>query len=289
MIDYGNRYKKLIEELNVSEQIKDFLRKVKMVASSGNTKIKESVTDMFIKSPSCSELSRIAKVYESIITGYSVYPMRGIGTYLELAFPYSGYDSDYKEFFASPRRVAVTQNFFSGCFLISFEQWRNAKELINDERFSLLIDFIESNKENISFVFHVTPDFRDEKDLFDELNIHTNLFYLEHYLPDRVQALEYIKKQIREANIELNQEGMAEIDRIIDEKVDFTSKSYCGYETLDKLSRRILFELYTGQVSDLPMNDDRWPEISGEDIAEVSARIDIQPDRDSQTRKIGFV
>lgn len=284
----ANKYKKMIEDLNVSEQIKEFLRRVEEVASSGNSKLKASVADIFIKSPSCSELSKLARTYENIITGYGVYPFRGVGTYLELAFPSRGTDRDYKDFYASPRRVAATSNHFSGVFLISFEQWGSADEVIRDESFDSLVKFIEANRRRISFVFHITPDFRDGKILYDELSKYANLEYLEHFFPDKAEAAEYIKNQIREAEIELSQAGIAEIDRLIDERLDVTAKSYNGYRTLEKISKRLLFELYSrqGQKSER-MGEESRIEVDAKDVAEMSSLIDMHQDSDHR-RKIGF-
>ena len=286
----NGRFTKRIDELNTSQQIKTFLRKVEDVASSGNAKIMGSVADIFIKSPACSELSKISHVYEDVISGYGVYPFRGVGTYLELAFPAGGTEQDYKEFFASPRRVAATQNRFSGVFLVSFEQWKSANDLIRDTNFKSLLKFIEANKNNISFVFHVTPEFRDAKDLLNELSSHINLVYLEHFLPDRLQALEYIKSQLKAADIDLTQDALEEIDRLVDEKIDLSSKNYHGYKTLERLSKRLLFELYDKRdVNSVDRSGTNAVEVSGEEIAEVSAKIDVQVGSDLHTHKIGFV
>lgn len=117
---------------NIAYSIKDTLHKIERVTSSSNKKMKASVKDILLVSPSCKELSKIAKCYERIITSNGVYPVRGVRTYMELVYPASGKDSDLKAFFASPRLAAATQNKFTGVFLISFEQWNGANELIMD-------------------------------------------------------------------------------------------------------------------------------------------------------------
>ena len=59
-----NTAKSMIDELNVSNEIKDTLYKIERVASSPNKKMKASAKDILLVSPSCKELSKIAKCYE---------------------------------------------------------------------------------------------------------------------------------------------------------------------------------------------------------------------------------
>jgi hypothetical protein len=234
----------LIDELNISMEIKNYLKKINIVASSNNTRMKQTVKDLFIVSPSCKELSDIAKCYEKIITGNGVYPFCGSETYIELAFPSSGKEIDYREFFASPGIVASKQNYFSGVFLVSFELWKGANELMRDSYFEELIKFINMNKSHISFVFHVTPEFENAKSLCSELKRHLNICSLEHSHPNMEQAVEYVKKHINEAGINLTQTGVQELEKFIKESVDVNSASFRGYETLERIASDIQFEIY---------------------------------------------
>jgi hypothetical protein len=272
-------YTQMIEELNVPEEVRDYLKRVEAVASSENPKVKCTVQDIYIQSPSTRELSRMAKVYESIITGCGVYPFRGVGTYVELAFPYRGSELDYKDFFASPRRVASTQNFFSGVFLCSFEQWQNAEELVRDPAFETLLAYIDSYKDRISFVFHVTPDMREAQVLFRELGSHVNLVRLGLSYPGMEEARAYLRERMTDAGFELSEEAGYEMDRLMEEKIDFESSAYLGYRTLESFSQRILFELCS----------EKKTEVSGEEIARLADVIDTRTDAGYRPRMIGFI
>lgn len=282
-----NENNNLIRNLNTSEDIKVVLRKINSVASSSNSKMKQSVKDLFIVSPSCKELTKIAKCYERIIITNGVYPTRGTRTYLELAFPYSRREQDYKEFFASPKLAAATQNYFTGVFLISFEQWTSSNDLVKDFAFKDLISFIDSNKEHISFVFHVTPKFRDAIYLKNELAKHLNICQLEHSLPDLNSAINYVEKQLSEAGIKMDSSGKREITKLLEERIDVTSKSYQGYRTLEKFVSNLEFELYATIVG---KNCDKEFSccIGSEEVKVIAADIDIPDESYSFQRKLGF-
>ena len=277
-----------IEKLNTSDDIKKVLRKINTVASSDNLKMKQSVKDLFLTSPSCKELSKIGKCYERIIMNNGVYPTRGSRTYLELAFPASGKDSDYREFFASPRLAAATQNYFSGVFLISFEQWTSASELIRDIAFSNLVNFIDNNKKHISFVFHVTPEFRDINQLENELAKHLNMCRIKHSLPDMNSAVLYVEKQLYEAGIELDTSAKREIKRLLAEKIDITSNSYHGYRTLEKLVSSIQFELYATVFEKKDSIRESLFRIGKDEIKAIASDIDVPYENDTFQRKLGF-
>ncbi|MGN0438748.1 MAG: hypothetical protein ACI4F4_09520 [Lachnospiraceae bacterium] len=278
----------LIENLNTSEEIKDVLRKINSVASSNNPKMKQSIKNIFIVSPTCDELSKIAMCYERIITTNRVYPTRGTKTYLELAFPASGKDIDYREFFASPKLVAATQNYFTGVFLISFEQWKSASELIRDIAFVDLTNFINSNKEHISFVFHVTPQFKDAKQLQKEFAKHLNICQIEHSLPDLKNAIQYVEKQLCEGGVELNASGKRELKKLLEEKIDVTSNSYYGYRTLEQLVSNLLFEFCAVISEKSDSVEEMSFSIGKEEVKGIASKIDIPDESDIFHSKLGF-
>ena len=229
----------LIENLKVSREIKDALLKINTVARAGNKKIQASVKDLFIKSPECKELSQIGRCYERIIVSNRVYLSRGKKTYLELAFPASDIEEDYNKFFASPKLVAETDNYFSGVFLISFEQWNSANELIRSRAFSKLINYINNNKKYISFIFHVTPEFRDANVLQNELSKHLNFFSLEHEARNVEKCLAYVKEQFVDAGISISESGVNEIRCLIESKPNVMEDN-----ALEQLVNNLLFEIY---------------------------------------------
>lgn len=277
-----------IRNLKVSEETKTLLRKINNVASSSNTKMKKAVKDLFVISPSCKELSKLAKCYERIIVLNGVYPIRGTRTYLELAFPCSQRGSDYKEFFASPKLAAATQNCFAGVFLISFEQWNNAGELIKESAFGDLIKFLESNKENISFVFHITSEFQNSELLYKELSKQLNLCQIKHSHPDLTLAIEYVEKQLNEAGIDWDTSGKEEMEKLIGEKINVMSPAYRGYKTLEKLVSNLQFEIYSSASEKTDTGGEAKVHIRKEDIVKIAGNIENPDVSETVCRKMGF-
>ncbi len=279
----------MIQSLNVSDEVKDGLYKIDKVASSGNQLIKSAVKDLFISCPSCKELSKIAKCYERIITCNNVYPVRGTRTYLELAFPSSGIDKDYKEFFASPKLAAATQNYFTGVFLISFEQWGGANDLIRSPAFNELVKFINDNKSRISFVFHVKPEFKEQKVLLNEISKYVNLYIMEHNLPDMNMAFKFVETKLNESGIELDKAGKQELKKLLEDKIDMDASTYKGYQTLERFASNLQFELYIQKCMD--SDNEKKTDfclIGKDEVKRVSNSI-LMPDKTiSCKRKLGF-
>lgn len=288
MKNSANDCNRLIDGLNTSKEIKDALRKIFYVASSENSKMKQSIKNLFIVSPTCKELSKIGKSYERIITSNDVYSTRGSRTYLELAFPASDNQSDYKEFFASPQIAAATQNYFSGVFLISFELWKSANELLKDKVFDDLISFIDSNKNNMKFVFHVTPEFNDASYLETELEKILNIYSLKHLYPDVGEAFKYIEKKLNEAGIVLDSDAKFQLKEILYEiKHVGSGLSYFDYRTLDKIAANLQFELYVN--SEDKREDLKFCVIQKKDIAMIASKIMMPEAEKSICRKVGFM
>ncbi|MBQ3545482.1 MAG: hypothetical protein IJA34_10950 [Lachnospiraceae bacterium] len=280
----------LINSLNVSDEIKETLYRIESVAVSNNDRLKTSVKDLFISSPSCKELSKIAKCYERIITTNKVYPIRGSKTYLELAYPaYAKYE-DYMEFFASPRLVAATQDKYTGVFLISFEQWKSANEFIRDMAFDKLIKFIEDNKTNISFVFHVIPEFQNSEILYKELSKHTvsNPCYIEHSFPDMEHAIEFVEIQLKESGIAFTGAGKREMKKLVENKINISSNGYRGYSTLEKLVSNLQFELCASIGKSTTRDIKKQIVIDKEELKMIAGNIDIPDENETYHRKLGF-
>lgn len=289
----------LIEHLNASEEIKEVLHRMNCVASSYNPKMKQSVKDLLVVSSGCEEVSAIAKCYERIITANGVYPTRGTRTYLELAFPATDEETEYREFFASPRLAAATQNHFSGVFLISLEQWKGATELIKKDAFEELLKFIDRNQQHTSFVFHITPQFRDRKLLQNELNRYLNLCTLEFSLPDRNLALLYVEQQLEKAGICLSASGKKELRRLMEEIIDITPEAYHGYRTLEKFAADLQFELYANRTyktkTDQTVScdkegilEDLGKDVGKEEIQAVASYITIPNREKMYPHRLGF-
>ncbi len=279
----------MIQKLNVSEKIKNSLHTVRQVAASKNANIKSSVKHLFISSPLCKELSKIAKCYERIIISNGVYPVHGARTYLELAFPSEKNEKEYKAFFASPKLAAATLDYFTGVFLISFEQWKGARDLIEEPAFMDLVKFIDDNKGRISFVFHVTPEFKDKKVLMNELNKYVNLYCLEHALPDFDTSLQFVEMKLREAGIKFDQDGREGLKQLLENKVDVTAASYMGYLTLEKFIENLQFELYAQESIYKKTVKKRGEKLVGKkEILMASDYISVPDETITYKRKVGF-
>lgn len=270
----------LIENLKVSREIKDTLLKINTVAGAANKRVQASVKNLFIKCPECKELSEIARCYERIIVSNGVYLTRGKRTFLELAFPNSDMDEDYNKFFASPKLASETENFFSGVFLVSFEQWNSANELLRNRAFPKLIKYIDSNKKNMSFVFHITPTFRDSNFLQNELSKHLNFLSLE-YAFDIDSSLTYVAEQFEEAGITISESGINEIKQLIESKTNVM-----GDNALEQLVDNMLFEIYA-----LVVQDDGFKkviEIGVQEVKSIIGKMKFPDETINVERKLGF-
>ena len=234
----------VIESLKVSEGAKEVLRRIYKVASSENVYVKETVKNIFVTCPEGAGLSEYARAYEKIIIENEVYRVKGKCTYLELAFPRIGGELEYRKFFDSPRLVAATINNFVGVFLISFEQWSGYSELMREKYFKELLQFIDDNKNNISFVFHVMPEFSEKDRLVDLLNSHVNILKVDLKKPDAQEATEYIKDELKNMNIKFDSCAKKSLEEFILTNVDIESKAYVGYSTLDRLAKDVSFEIF---------------------------------------------
>jgi len=275
----------MIEKLNVTEDAKVVLRKIRGVVSSSNPLVKASIKNLFITCPYGAALSDYARAYERIIVENSVYRVVGKCTYLELAFPRRGTDKEYAEFYNSTRIVAATINEYVGVFLVSFEQWSGYNELVKDEVFTEFIKFVDDNKKNISFVFHVLPEFADKEKLYLLLSGHVNLIKTELINPDLSKATEFIIGELKKTDITLTDSAKKKIGEFISEKVDITSPHYLGYRTLERLSKNIIFE------ASCILNEERIgnKKIDVQMLERLSDEVDFKLDVKDKRNKLGFM
>ena len=277
---------KSIDNLQVSDSIKEALRKIEIVVSSENENVKSTVKDLFIVGPTCKELSEIARCYERIIVRNSVCSIHGARTYLELAFPATGDRNELNGFFASPRLAAATQNSFTGVFLISFVRWENANSLLQNVGFQKLLEFVEENKSNISFVFHVTPEFKNRGILENELSKYVNLCSLEHSFPDVEAAVKYVEKQCEETGIILEEEAKNEMKQLIEEKIVVDCK--LDYSILERFAANFQFEAYAyfSLVKDKEKKQEM--RVGKREMEFITKNIEMPKHKMASSNKIGF-
>lgn len=150
---------------------------------------------------------------------------------------------DYSAFYNSPRLVAATQNNYTGVFLISFEQWHNFSELSRDAVFEELLNYIDKNKSNISFVFHVLPEFGEADKLARALNGHANIEQLQLSKPRLKEAKEYVTNEMEKTKIYFTDGAKEQLEFLIETKVNTESQAYLGYETLKRFTEDLVYEV----------------------------------------------
>ena len=151
--------KQMIEELPVDEKAKEFLKRADVEHNLAREEKRNSLmVPLLVAGEGCG-LSDYGRVYSAIVDASGSLPVVEGSSYLELALPKDN-EEDLKKFFASPDVEAWLhyKNRFYGTELVSFKDY-SAEDLMENRLFGSLLDFFDRNKENIRFVFHVTPDF----------------------------------------------------------------------------------------------------------------------------------
>lgn len=274
-----------IDKLNVSTKAKEVLKRIDKVSRSESVAMKNSIKNLFIVCPNGAGLSEYAKAYEEIIISNGVYPIHGKGTYLELAYPRAGLEKDYIAFYNSPRLVAATQNDYSGVFLISFEQWSNYSELSRDTAFDTLLSYIDRNQKNISFVFHVLPEFGDADKLASVLNGHVNIERLQLSKPQLKEAKEFVNNEMKKTKIRFTGGAQDKLDTLIENRVNMESQAYLGYETLRRFTDDLIYEVVC--ICDEDVNGERKIDIKT--MMTLSESIGFSLDEKELKPKVGFM
>jgi len=274
-----------IDTLSVSEDAKEVLRRTHRVASSTNPNIKESVKNLLVVCPHGAGLSDYARTYERIIIDNDVYRVTGKGTYLELAFPKMGTEKEYVAFYNSARLVAATINSFTGVFLISFERFNGYNDLMKEPAFTGLLKFIDANDKNISFVFHVLPEFRDVEKFANTLKSHVNLFQVSLEKPGIEDATEYVADELNKTNIVFTKAAKKKLSVLVAEKIDLESTSYLGYRTLDRFTSNVAFEVAC--ICD--ENEKGMRTIDTKIISQLAETVDFSLEDKEMSYKLGFM
>ena len=160
---------KNIEKLNIDAKAKTALYQIQTIARSDAPYRKQLVPNLLLVSPSGAGTTEYGKVYSRIIDENHIYDIRGLSTFLELDFPCDDSPREYNLFFSSPRVAASTQNNFYGTFLLSFSRFEG-RDLFTNPYFDTLLEFVEQNRDNMHFIFHVLPEFTEQDKLQMSLN-----------------------------------------------------------------------------------------------------------------------
>lgn len=229
-----------IENLSISAEAKDFLETALSMGDGGVNSAK-SIPNVLIISPPGTGVTSFTRIYSDIVDYSHVYEIRGASTMLELDFPYSLVESEYDMFFNSPRICAETQNRFWGTFSISFERYGKEIDLIDTTQFYRLKSFVMYNRDNISFIFHITPDFEKKDELINELAQLVNIRVIE-FGEQNVESLtaHFISEVEKNVSVKWNEKWTESVAGLISNMC--SNEGFRGYRTVNALVMRFQFE-----------------------------------------------
>ena len=193
---------KNIEKLNIDAKAKTALYQIQTIARSDAAYCKQLVPNLLLVSPSGAGTTEYGKVYSRIIDENHIYDIRGLSTFLELDFPCDDSPREYNLFFSSPRVAASTQNNFYGTFLLSFSRFEG-RDLFTNPYFDTLLEFVEQNRDNMHFIFHVLPEFTEKEKLEMSLNRILHMVRVEFDHPNLEMSTEYVWTRLADVGISL--------------------------------------------------------------------------------------
>lgn len=244
----NSNIEQMISTLLVDNQAKDALRGADRVLNSKSKQVRESASTLLVIAGEGCGFSSYGRVYSAIVDASISQPIRGTSTFLELVFPKNN-EADEKLFFASPRRKASIRNRFYGTMLISLKEY-TGQDLIKSESFTHLLEFIELNKANIHFVFHILPGFDARNQLIVRLQDIVNITEVFLDKPNVENSYAYVISKLKSQGYVIGETAQ----KCLREKVlpDVISrKTYTGYRSLNNLLGRLNFE-----VAMMPENEE---------------------------------
>ena len=227
-----------LDNLNINDESKEVLISI-------NKYIKESTVEngrlpaLIISSePGCG-LSNFVDTLSEMIEDSGYFPKRGGKTSIELVFPKDNEEHE-KLFYSSAKRIATTTNRFYGVMCVSLKEFQG-KDLIMSNSLENLIEFIEANRVNIMFVFHVLPEFRAKEQLKRRLMDVVNVKELSIMKPSADESLDYLINKMKKKGQMINKKA----EEILKEIVEFvvSKDDFGGYKTLNVILDQIEFEL----------------------------------------------
>lgn len=230
---------KMIASLLVDKQAKDILRGADRILNSKLEKVRENASALLVIAGEGCGFSSYGRVYSAIVDASVSQPIRGTSTFLELVFPKDN-EADEKLFFASPRRKASIRNRFYGTMLISLKEY-TGQDLIKSVSFKHLLEFIELNKTNIHFLFHVLPEFDARNQLIARLQNVVNITEVFLDKPDLENSYAYVVSELRNQGYLIGEAA----HQCLKEKVlpsVISRKTYTGYRSLNNLLGRLNYE-----------------------------------------------
>lgn len=219
--------------------------------------------------------------YEKKLRDNGAFNFVGKRTLLELVFPKGAEEEDYIRFFDSPRNYSMA-NQYRGIFYISFEEWKNANELINDSAFDGLLDYIDANKNTSFYIFRFRKEFENAKEVKRIMSLHLNTETIILNNLDIDASFIYIKGYLKEMGIKFRPDASEELKRILTNLLN--SYSSIDYSLIDQIANNIQYELCLNNKDD---NGKEKRRITENMVKKIENKfLPVVPK--THTRKIGF-
>ncbi len=228
-----------IQSLLFDEDAKSFLVTVDRILNSESSAIRESSFAPLVVAGEGCGLSMYAKAYSAIVDASLAQRIRGSETFIELGFPKDN-EEEEKRFFASPRLVASTRNRFYGTMCVSFDEF-SGTDLIQSESLERLIDFVEENKANIHFIFHILPEFSAKNKLIAALQTVVDITEVHLEKPGADIGYTYFMKELCDLGYQFDDETKEYIkDTML--PIVISQRTYSGFKSLNLLVERLNLE-----------------------------------------------
>lgn len=239
---FGKDIEEVIDCLLVCDEAKNILRTVGKLANSDVDEVRKSVPSLFVVADAGTGITTYCKAYSEIIDASGLYKIKCSKTYIELVFPPVGaVDKDRKRFFQSAKLAASITNKYYGTFVISLSEWKG-QDLLKDDSFVQLLEFIDANKDNICFCFHVLPAFSAKNELRKIIFEHINVIDVVLDMPNVDKSTEYVVRGLEKFGYRMKTKAISELkESVVSDIVN--GERFAGYRTLNQITRRLCFEM----------------------------------------------
>ena len=242
----------MIQSLLFDEDAKAFLITEDRILNSESSAIRESSFAPLVVAGEGCGLSMYAKAYSAIVDASIAQKIRGSETFIELGFPKNN-EEEERRFFASPRLAASIRNRFYGTMCISFDEF-DGQDLIQSESLEKLIDFVEENKANIHFIFHILPEFSAKNKLIAALQTVVDITEVHLEKPDADIGYTYFMKELCDLGYQFD-DATEEYIKDTMLPIVVSQKAYSGFKSLNLLVERLNLETVYCQDRDDRMID----------------------------------
>ena len=139
------------------------------------------------------------------------------------------------------RDAAGFRSEYRGLLSIELDEWVGH---FNEENFINTLKYLSSMEDDIMFIFHIR-NYNSEsvEQLMRLLVLFFRIEVLEMALPDSEELCSYIRKEISEYGLNLDEEAenmvVATVNKLREDKY------FAGYEMLDRLAQDIVYSVYT--------------------------------------------